>query len=183
MSKIMIGLVLAGLTYMPTFAPAATVAVRGKTQSKVTAKVVRRNILDVTDDKGGWFGQGLVMQQLGGWESPYAVQARLRVVSTTGQFRVRMDQPLQIVNQAKPPVAFRAPTVNMGAEGDAATKQLTVDQAIEFVNPAPPSPNIDSVGYYNLVVSALPPAGDFKSTAGTYTGTLSLTFEPVVPKQ
>lgn len=121
------------------------------------------------------------MQQLGGWESTYDVQARLRIVSTTGKFRVRMDQPLQIVHGTKPTLAFRSPTVSMGPEG-AAPSKLSVDRGVEFQNPAPPSPNVDSVGYYNLAVSAYPPAGDFRSTAGTYTGTLSLTFEPIITK-
>ncbi|KVF76586.1 hypothetical protein WS75_11580 [Burkholderia sp. FL-7-2-10-S1-D7] len=171
--------VLAVLMCLPVAVSAQEVSLTGKTQSNVTAKVVKRNVLDVTDDKGGWFAQGIEMQQFGGWESPYEAQARLRVVSTTGRFQVRMDQPLQIVNQEKPSVVFQKPTISMGEEG-AGLKLLAVDRSVEFQNPAAPSPNIDSEGYYNLAVSAYPPAGDFRSTAGTYTGTLSLTFEPVV---
>ncbi|EDT38622.1 hypothetical protein [Burkholderia ambifaria] len=182
MKKIILRGSLVVLALLPTFAPAQVVGLTGKTQSKVTAKVVRPNNLIITDDKGGWFGQGLAMQQLGAWDTAYEVQARLRVVSTTGTFQVRMDQPLDIRNQANPTLAFRKPVVSMGAE-NAALKQFTVGQAIEFVNPAPPSEEIDSEGYYTLDVSAYPPEGDFKSTTGTYTGTLSLVFEPIVPKQ
>jgi len=182
MRKTIVNGLLAALAFLPMFASAETLEVNGKTQSKITAKVVRSNNLIITDDKGGWFGQGLTMQQLGGWETAYEVNARLRVVSTTGKFRVRMDEPLNIRNQAKPTLAFRKPAVSIGAEG-ADQKSLVVGQAIEFDNPAPPSPNIDSEGYYRLAVSAYPPEGDFRSTVGTYTGTLSLVFEPIVPKQ
>jgi hypothetical protein len=175
-------LMLIGLMTLPALAPAQLVLVQGKTTSKVTASVTRANNLIVTDDKGGWFGGGLDMQQLGGWETAYEVRARLRVDSTSGVFRVRMDQPLQIVNQAKPALAFRSPTVSMGAEG-AALSKLSVDQGVDFHNPAPPEPHADSRGYYTLLVSAFPPPGDFKSTVGTYTGTLSLTFEPIIVKQ
>ncbi|MFP3503666.1 hypothetical protein [Burkholderia sp. SIMBA_062] len=182
MKKIILNGSLAVLALLPTFASAQILAITGKTQSRVTAKVVRPNNLIITDDKGGWFGQGLAMQQLGGWNTAYEVRARLRVVSTTGTFQVRMDQPLDIRNQANPTLAFRRPAVSMGAE-NAAPKQFTVGQAIEFVNPASPSEDIDSEGYYTLDVSAYPPEGDFKSTAGTYTGTLSLVFEPVVTEQ
>lgn len=181
MRKNIVGCLLAVLAFVPALAAAQIILVNGNHESKVTAHVVRPNNLIITDDQGGWFGQGLTMQQLGGWETPYEVQARLRVVSTTGKFRVRMDQPLEITNQAKPTQAFRSPTVNLGAEG-ADLKPLTVGQGIEFENPAPPSPHIDSEGYYKLAVSAYPPPGDFRSTVGTYTGTLSLIFEPIVMK-
>ncbi|WP_175884047.1 hypothetical protein [Burkholderia sp. BCC0044] len=174
--------VLVGLAMLPAFGSAEVILVEGKTTSHVTASVTRANNLIVTDDKGAWFGDGLVMQQLGGWESTYDVQARLRIVSTTGKFRVRMDQPLQIVHGTKPTLVFRTPVVRMGLEG-AELSQLSVDKGVEFQNPPPRSPNLDSEGEYNLAVSAYPPAGDFKSTAGTYTGTLSLTFEPIITKQ
>ncbi|AIO29458.1 hypothetical protein [Burkholderia cepacia] len=181
MKKRIFGWLLVAVAFMPALAAAQIILVNGKSQSKVTAQVTRADNLIITDDQGGWFGQGLTMQQLGGWETAYEVQARLRVISTAGKFRVRMDQPLEIRNQAKPTQAFQTPKVNMGVEG-ADLKPLTVGQGIEFENPAPPSPNIDSEGYYNLAVSAYPPAGDFKSTTGTYTGTLSLIFEPIVTK-
>jgi len=182
MGKQLYKLMLVGLAALPVLASGQVILVNGKPTSRVTASVTRANNLIVTDDKGGWFGSGLVMQQLGGWESTYDVQAWLRIVSTTGRFRVRMDQPLQIVHGTKPTLAFRTPIVSMGPEG-AAPSQLSVDKSVEFDNPPPPSPNLDSEGYYNLSVSAYPPAGDFKSTTGTYTGTLSLTFEPIIVKQ
>lgn len=39
------------------------------------------------------------------------------------------------------------------------------------------------IGFHNLAVSEFPTEGDFRSTSGTYAGTLKLTFEPlaVVP--
>ncbi|RQR53130.1 hypothetical protein DIE18_30425, partial [Burkholderia sp. Bp9125] len=74
---------------------------------------------------------------------------------------------------------FRTPTVKLGAEGGA-LKPLAVGQGTTFDNPAPPVAGSDSVGYYTLDVSAYPPAGDFRSTVGTYSGVLSMTFEPVV---
>ncbi|WP_257786144.1 hypothetical protein [Burkholderia ubonensis] len=37
----------------------------------------------------------------------------------------------------------------------------------------------DWEGFYNLSIAAYPPDGDFRSTAGTYSGVLSMTFEPL----
>ncbi|MGY6241258.1 CS1 type fimbrial major subunit [Burkholderia ambifaria] len=163
----------------PAPASAQAVVLTGKTTSKITAHVSGPNRFDVTDDKGGWFEQGLAMQQLGGWNTPYEVAARLRVLSTSRDFQVRLDEPLQIRNQGDPTKAFRQPSVSLGAE-DGQPKALAVGQSTTFTNPAPPVAGTDSVGYYNLAVSAYPPEGDFKTTAGTYSGVLSLTFEPVV---
>lgn len=165
------------LGLLPTLAPAAVI-LTGKTSSKVTAHVTRPNNLFVTDDKGGWFEQGLEMQQLGGWHTPYEVSARLRVVSTSGLFQVRLDEPLQIRNQANPLLVFRTPIVRLGGEGGD-LKPLVVGKGTEFSNPAPPAEGEDSVGYYELAISALPPDGSFKSITGLYSGVLSLTFEPV----
>jgi len=177
MKKGILGGVLVALVCLPALV-AAQVELLGKTTSKVTARVVLNNF-EVTDDKGGWFEQGLIMQQLGGWETPYEVKARLRVLSTSRDFRIRLDEPLQIRNQADLTKVFRQPIVSVGAD-EGTAKQLVVGQSTDFRNPAAPVPGTDSVGYYNLTVSALPPAGDFKSTAGTYSGVLSLTFEPVI---
>lgn len=162
----------------PALAPAAVI-LKGKTSSKVTAHVTRPDNLLVTDEKGGWFEQGLEMQQLGGWDTPYEVSARLRVVSTSGLFQVRLDEPLQIRNQANPLQVFRTPKVQLGVEGEG-LKPLAVGQSTAFRNPEPPAEGEDSVGYYGLTISAYPPEGDFKNTTGTYSGVLSLTFEPVV---
>ncbi|WP_334043177.1 hypothetical protein [Burkholderia ambifaria] len=164
---------------LPGVSLAQAVKLTGKTTSNVTAHVVRPNNLFVTDDKGGWFDQGLKMQQLGGWDTPYEVQARLKIVSTSGTFQVRLDSPLAITHQSNPALTFRTPTVKLGLEGGA-SKPLAVGQGTEFVNPAASGLRDDSVGYYNLDIAAYPPAGDFKSTTGTYKGVLSMTFEPVV---
>jgi len=178
MKRLMFTHLLLALGFLPTLAPAAVV-LTGKTTSKVTAHVSRPNNLFVTDDKGGWFEQALEMQQLGGWDTPYEVSARLKVVSSTGVFQVRLDEPLQIRNQANPILMFRAPNVRLGVEGGD-LKPLAVGQGVEFRNPAPPAEGEDSVGYYGLAISAYPPEGSFKNTSGTYSGVLSLTFEPVV---
>ncbi|KVA53385.1 hypothetical protein WI61_26395 [Burkholderia cepacia] len=167
------------LLFVPAVALSQSVNLSGKTQSKVTAHVTKRDTLTVTDDKGGWFERGLEMRQLGGWTMPYEVQARLKVVSTSGVFQVRMDEPLTIRNQSNAAQVFRSPKVNLGNEGGE-PKALLVGQSTSFQNPAPPVAGTDSVGYYNLAISAYPPEGDFKSTVGTYTGVLSMTFEPVV---
>ncbi|WP_373453161.1 hypothetical protein [Burkholderia sp. AU27893] len=167
------------MSLLPAVSIAQTVNLTGKTTSKVTAKVVKPDKFEVTDDKGGWFGQGLQMQQVGGWDTPYEVKARLRVLSTSRDFQVRLDEAVQIRHQTKPTQIFRNPSVTLGADG-AAAKPLAVGQNASFTNPAPPVAGNDSEGYYNLNVSAYPPEGDFKSTAGTYSGVLSMTFEPVV---
>ncbi|TCW83039.1 hypothetical protein C5O80_18295 [Burkholderia sp. SRS-46] len=179
MKRNCIGYLLAAALLLPALASAQGVNVTGKIQSKVTAKVVRMFTFDVTDDKGGWFDRGLEMQQLGGWNTPYEIKARLRVVSTSRDFQVRLDEPLQIRNQLNSAQVFRQPAVRLGAD-DGAPKPIVVGQSAGFQNPAPATPGVDSTGYYTLSVSALPPDGDFKSTVGTYSGVLSMTFEPVV---
>ncbi|MBN3816246.1 hypothetical protein G3N57_06275 [Paraburkholderia sp. Se-20369] len=174
-----VGCVLAVSACLPALASAQAVILTGKTTSRIIASVVPLSKFEVSDDKGGWFEKGLEMQQLGGWNTPYEVKARLRVLSTSRDFQVRLDEPLQIRNQANLTQVFRRPGVSLGAD-DGASKPLAVGQSTSFQNPAPTAPGTDSVGYYNLTVSAYPPEGDFKSTVGTYSGVLSMTFEPVV---
>lgn len=166
------------LGLLPTLAPAAVI-LQGKTKSTVTAHVSRPNNLVVTDDKGGWFEQGLEMQQLGARDIPYEVDARLKVVSSSGLFQVRLDEPLEIRHQANSALMFRLPEVRLGVEGED-LKPLMVGQGTEFRNPAASSEGEDSVGYYGLAISAYPPEGSLKNTTGIYSGVLSLTFEPVV---
>jgi len=178
MNKVILGCLCAGLMCLPALAFARPVALTGKTSSRVTARVVKPNRLIVTDDKGGWFGQGLEMQQLGGWDAPYEVRARLKIVSSSGTFQVRLDSPLTITHQSNSALTFRRPVVKLGSDGGV-SKALAVGQGTEFQNPIQAAEG-DSVGYYDLDVSAYPPVGDFKSTAGTYSGVLSMTFEPVV---
>lgn len=158
--------------------PAQVVLVRDKPFSTITAHVAALDKFEVTDDKGGWFGGGLAMQQTGGLNSPYEVEARLKVVSTKGAFQVHLDGPLQIVNQADPSLVFQSPTITLAGDGGARVP-LEIGNEKKFTNP-PAAANTDSVGYYTLTVSALPPAGGLKSTVGSYVGVLSLTFEPQV---
>ncbi|KVP64962.1 hypothetical protein WJ95_22760 [Burkholderia ubonensis] len=169
---------LIALLFVPAVALSQTVVLTGKTESKVTARVFNPNVLEVTDEKGGWFAN-LEMQQLGGWDTPYEVQARLRVVSTNKTFQVRLDDPLTIRNQSNPAQVFRSPKVTLGREGDE-QKVLSVGRNTQFSNPEPPEAGVDTVGHYTLAISAYPPEGDFRSSVGAYSGVLSMTFEPVV---
>lgn len=169
---------LMALGMLPGTAPAVEIVVTGKTTSRISATVKAANRLLVTDDKGGWFDQGLAMQQQRGWDSPYETQARLRIVSSSGAFQVRMDRPLEIRNAANAAQVFRQPKVSLAAEGGE-QKDLALGQDVKFQNPPAPAAGEDSIGYYGLAISALPPAGSFKETVGTYTGELSLVFEPV----
>ena len=160
-------------------AAAVEIDLKSKTTSRITATVIASSSFQVTDDKGGWFDQGLVMQQLRGSDSPYETQARLRVISATGAFQVRMDRPLEIRNAANAAQVFRQPKVSLAAEGNE-HKVLAVGQDTQFQNPLTPVAGEDSVGFYDLAISAYPPDGNFKETAGNYIGELSLVFEPVV---
>ncbi|KWN18127.1 hypothetical protein WT83_11715 [Burkholderia territorii] len=169
---------LIALLFVPAAALSQTVVLTGKTESKVTARVFHPNVLEVTNDKGGWF-TNLEMQQLGGWDTPYEVQARLRIVSTNKTFQVRLDEPLTIRNQSNPAQVFRAPKVMLGRE-DLEQKVLSVGQYTQFANRLAPEEGLDTEGYYTLAISAYPPEGDFRSTSGAYSGVLSMTFEPVV---
>jgi len=172
------GCLLLALGILPAVTSAGQAILNGKTTSKITATVKGSNKLLVTDDKGGWFDQGLALQQQRGWESPYETQARLRIVSTTGAFQVRMDRPLEIRNTANSAQMFRQPKVSLAAEGGE-QKILGVGQDTRFQSPLPLVAGEDSIGYYGLAISAHPPQGNFKETAGNYVGELSLVFEPV----
>lgn len=169
---------LLALGMLPAAAPAVDIIVAGDSTSRITATVRAANRLLITDDKGGWFDQGLAMQQQRGWDSPYEVQARLRIVSSTGAFQVRMDRPLDIRNTANAAQTFRQPKVSLAAEGGE-QKVLAVGQDAKFQNPPALVTGEDSIGYYGLGISAYPPEGDFKQTAGSYVGELTLVFEPV----
>ncbi|MCU7649743.1 hypothetical protein [Pseudomonas piscis] len=172
-----LGLLLVTGTLIP-LAHSSDVILSGKSTSTITAFVKNPNNLFVTDSFGGWFDQGLEMQQPGAWNSPYQVQARLRIVSSSGVFQVRMDNEPQIRHIKNTTMLFRQPSVSLGLEGEP-MKPLAVARNTEFKNPKASNMGEDSTGYYQLAVSALPPAGSFKDTSGTYSGELSLTFEPV----
>ncbi|MBJ9680691.1 hypothetical protein L0Z42_19610 [Burkholderia multivorans] len=179
MTKRIAGYGLIAACMLPVLAMAQEVTLSGKTSSTITATVAPRGTFDVTDEKGGWFDSGLEMKQLGGWDAPYEVEARLRVLSTSGTFQVRLDTPLEIRNQADTQKMFQRPSVTLAPDGGQ-PKSIVTGQGTTFSNPVPPVAGEDSVGYYTLAVAAYPPAGDFKATAGTYSGVLSLTFEPTI---
>ena len=179
MNKVALIGLLASLGALPVGAFAADIDLLGKTSSTITATVSAPNNLLVTSDTGGWFDQGLQMSQPGGWDSPYEVQARLKIVATDRNFQVRLDEPLVITNASNAAQVFQQPKVELSAEGQG-PKTLAVATPTAFENPVQNIPGEDSIGYYDLNVSAYPPAGTFKDTSGTYTGVLSLTFEPVI---
>lgn len=178
MNKAALACLLSAVATLPAVAMADLI-LKGKVSSTVSAYVKPNNNLFVTDDKGSWFDQGLEMAQLGGWDTPYEVQARLKIVSSTGVFQVRLDEPLQIRNASNGAQVFVRPKVELGAEGEA-SKTVVVGQGAEFTNPPRTVPGEDTLGYYDLTVSAYPPEGNFKETTGAYSGVLSLTFEPVI---
>ncbi|WP_456311376.1 hypothetical protein [Serratia proteamaculans] len=159
----------------------ADVVLGGKITSKVTGRVIKANNLIVTDEQGTWYGQGLKMDQLGGFETAYEVIAPLRITSSTGKFQVRMDNPLVLQHQSKPGLTFRDVVVKMGQLGEE-QQLLEVAKNTSFTNPAATTEGEDSIGHYLLNVAAMPPEGEFKSVTGTYSGVLSLTFEPLVEK-
>ncbi|MDF9755636.1 hypothetical protein [Pseudomonas hunanensis] len=157
---------------------ASDVILKGKIESQVTAFINNPDNLFVTDTAGGWFDQGLTMEQSGGWNSPYEVQARLRIVSSSGVFQVRLDEPVQLRHLKNPAKVFQKSAVTLAALS-AEAKNLVVGQNVEFKNPPPAIEGEDSVGYYDLDISAYPPEGSFKDNVGTYSGEVSLTFEPI----
>ena len=181
MNKVALACLLTTLGALPAGAVATDIILQGKTSSTITATVSTNNNLLVTSDTGGWFDQGLQMLQPGGWDSPYEVQARLKIVATDRNFQVRLDEPLVLSNGSNAAQVFQQPKVELSAEGQA-PKVLAVATPTAFENPAQIVVGEDSIGYYGLTVSAYPPAGTFKDTSGTYTGVLSLTFEPVISK-
>lgn len=181
MNKIVMLCVLTTFGTLPVAAVATDINLLGKVTSTITATVSAKQNLVVTSDTGGWFDQGLEMLQSGGWDAPYSVQARLKVVSTERDFQVRMDEPLQIRNASNAAQVFLQPKVELVAEGEA-PKTLAVATATTFKNPVQNVTGEDSIGFYGLTISANPPTGTFKDVSGTYIGVLSLTFEPVISK-
>ena len=161
MKKLALACLLAALGGLPAAAVATEIDLVGKTSSNITATVSAKNNLLVTSDTGGWFDQGLEMSQLGGWDSPYAVQARLKIVATDRDFQVRLDEPLEIRNASNATQVFQQPKVELSAEGQA-PKTLTVATPTPFENPVQNVAGEDSIGYYGLSISAYPPAGTFK---------------------
>jgi len=179
MNNVALASLLAVLGTLPAVAFAVDIDLQGKVTSTITATVSKQNNFFVTSDTGGWFDQGLKMSQSGGLDSAYAVQARLKVVSTNRDFQVRLDEPLVIRNASNASQVFLQPIVELNAEGQV-PKTLAVATPTVFKNPVQGGAGVDSIGYYGLSISAYPPAGTFKETGGTYTGVLSLTFEPVI---
>lgn len=155
------------------------VGLKGKITSRISGYVLEENNFFVTNENGGWYDQGLEMEQTGAFDSPYSIDAPLRITSTSGIFQVRMDVPLMLQNQDKPELFFRDIKVNLGLVGDTPQLLKVVDNVI-FSNPPALIDGEDSIGHYILNISGYPPAGNFKSVTGTYSGVLSLTFEPVV---
>lgn len=178
MMKINFSVVLCLLCLLPGISQ-ADVVLEGKISSRVTGHVIKANNLFVTDENGGWYDQGLVMEQLGAFNSPYEVDVPLRITSSSGAFQVHMDNPLLLQNQERPELQFRNIAVKMGLVG-AAPQPLTVVNNVLFHNPQASVEGEDTIGHYLLNISGYPPAGEFKEVTGTYSGVLSLTFEPVL---
>lgn len=157
----------------------AAVVLNGKITSKVTGHVVLRNNLFVTDEHGGWYEQALKMDQLGGFDTAYEIDVPLRITSSTGVFQVRMDAPLVLQHQTRPELMFRDTAVKIGPV-DKGLQQLVVGNNIRLTNPPSGSEEQDSIGHYLLNITGFPPEGNYKAVTGTYSGVLSLTFEPIV---
>ena len=148
---------------MPT--PAlADITVTGKTSSTIKAYVKPLEFIEVTNELG--WQDNLVMQQLGGWTTPYEVALRLRVTSLPNKFQARLDAPLVLQN-AKNQV-FRQPVVTLGTDGGAAKPPGGPERRIRKSGSRP------SRGELRRHVRAqggrLAPEGDFRDVAGTYQG-------------
>lgn len=171
---------LLGLTVLVPPAVQAALAIKpgSKTTSTITANVGPLEYMEVTNEQGGWFGP-VEMQQLGAWSSPYEAQLRLRITTFPRKFQVRLDEPLAIRSPQN--LVFREPKVVLTPDGGVA-KTLEVGKNVEFENPPLLFGEVNFVGHYGLAISAFPPEGNFKDVAGTYTGVLSMTFEPIAQK-
>ncbi|CAM4094166.1 hypothetical protein [Serratia silvae] len=159
-------------------ADAAVVMVKGKTTSSISATVVKRNQLVVTDANGGWYQQEMEMFQYGAANSPYKIELPLRITSSNGTFQVTVDEALILRHTQTPTLQFQAAEIGM-ASVEGSVQALAVGRPTVFHNPPAAQPLQDSIGDYRLHIDALPPKGDFKTTAGIYQGELKLTFEPV----
>lgn len=174
-------LALVTSAYIST-AGATVVMVKGKTTSSVSATVVKPNRLIVNDAHGGWYMQEMEMFQYGAANSPYEIELPLRITSSNGVFQVSLDEALILRQAQTPALQFQAAQVSMANVGNTAQK-LSVGIPVHFRNPTSAQPLQDTMGDYTLTISAQPPDGDFKTTAGIYQGELKLTFEPVAKAQ
>ncbi|MFN3068758.1 MULTISPECIES: hypothetical protein [Serratia] len=163
-------------------AGANVVMLKGKTTSRVSATVVKANRLIVNDANGGWYTQEMEMFQYGAANSPYQIELPLRITSSNGVFQVSLDEALILRQAQTPALQFQPAQISMANVGNAA-QTLSVGAPVQFHNPASAQPLQDTMGDYTLNISALPPDGDFKTTAGIYQGELKLTFEPVAKAQ
>ena len=97
MKKLVMLCILATFGTLPVAAGATDINLLGKVTSTITATVSAKQNLVVTSDTGGWFDQGLEMLQSGGWDTPYTVQARLKIVSPSGIFKCAWMSPCRYV--------------------------------------------------------------------------------------
>lgn len=158
------------------------VMIKGKMTSRVSATVVKPYRLIVNDANGGWYTQEMEMFQYGAANSPYEIELPLRITSSNGVFQVSLDEAMILRQAPTPALQFQAAQISMANVGSAAQK-LSVGTPVQFHNPTSAHPLQDTIGDYTLTISAQPPDGDFKTTAGIYQGELKLTFEPVVKAQ
>lgn len=157
---------------------ATMVIVNGKTTSRISATVVKSNRLIVNDANGGWYQQEMEMFQQGAANSPYKIELPLRITASSGSFQVSQDEILILRHTQTPILQFQAAEIGMANLGNH-PQMLAVGKPVQFHNLPATQPSQDSVGDYKLYISARPPKGDFKTTAGLYQGELKLTFEPV----
>ena len=151
-NKFLVPVWLCALPIMMPTPALADITVTGKTSSTIKAYVKPLEFIEVTNELG--WQDNLVMQQLGGWTTPYEVALRLRVTSLPNKFQARLDAPLVLQN-AKNQV-FRQPVVTLGTDlrrGQAATggpeRRIRKSEAVRR--------GANSVGMYELKVAALPP--------------------------
>lgn len=159
-------------------ANATVVLVKGKTTSRISATVVKPDRLIVNDANGGWYLQEMEMFQPGAANSPYRIELPLRITASNSTFQVTVDEALILRHTQTSNLQFQAAEIGMANVGGG-VQALAVGRPTVFHNPPAAQPLQDSIGDYRLHIDALPPKGDFKTTAGIYQGELKLTFEPV----
>lgn len=156
---------------------AVEITPNSKTKSTITATVKPFNVIDVTSAQGNW-PDPLELEQLGAFGSPFEAKFELKVFSSPAKFQVKLEAAPTLIHASK---RFRSVEVSLEPLTGGGVPQVipVTPNKIFLTNPAPIPPVTASIGHYMLKIRAQPPDGKLHEIGGTYTGRLSMTFEPV----
>lgn len=184
MKKIIWTSILAIQALLPATAwSAIAITPESKTTSKITATVKSAAPFEVTDAFDGWPNIiELEQPPTTAWGAPFEgqLQIKVKVPAPSWTFQVTLAAVPTLVLGDK---QFQSIQVQLQplTSGNAQTIPLTPNKLTLAHPPAGAIPATGwNIGHYMLKISAQPPNGKPQNLGGTYTGKLSMIFEPVV---